>query len=170
MQFSVFFVAAASLAGLVSAQGTFTPARPPAIPLAVRSPYMNTWMFTGSDGGDGGNLAGRWSQHWAQTITAWAGLVRVDNATYEWMGFPSQRTSGIQTVNQTAFSYTATRSNFVLSAGPVELNVTFLSPVTPDDPMRQSLIASYMSVDVISTDGKSHHVQLYSDISAGMNC
>jgi hypothetical protein len=47
-----------------SSQSTFSPARPPAIPLAVRSPYFNTWQFAGSDGGNGGYLAGKWQQFW----------------------------------------------------------------------------------------------------------
>jgi hypothetical protein len=44
---------------------TFTPARPPAIPLGVKSPYLSTWQFSGSDGGNGGYLAGQWPQFWA---------------------------------------------------------------------------------------------------------
>lgn len=53
-----------------------------------------------------------------------------------------------------------------MQAGPVQLIVTFLSPVTPDDLLRSSLPYTYWNVDVKSTDGKTHSVQLYSDISA----
>lgn len=69
-------------------------------------------------------------------------------------------------VNQTAFSYTSTQSIFTLQAGPVQMVVTFLSSVTPNDLLRSSLPQTYMNVDVKSTDGKTHSVQLYSDISA----
>jgi hypothetical protein len=55
----------AALAGSGAAQSTFKPARPPAIPLAVKSPYLNTWLNDGSDGGDGGYLAGAWPTFWA---------------------------------------------------------------------------------------------------------
>lgn len=51
--------------------------------------------------------------------------------------------------------------------GAVQLNLTFLSPITPNDLKRQSLVFSYLNVDVASIDGKSHDVQVYSDISAG---
>jgi len=44
--------------------GVFSPARPPAIPLAVKSPYLSTWLHAGSDGGNGGYLAGEWPVHW----------------------------------------------------------------------------------------------------------
>lgn len=43
---------------------TFSPARPPSIPLAVRSPYLSTWLQVGKDGGDGGLLAGQWPTFW----------------------------------------------------------------------------------------------------------
>lgn len=46
----------AAVAGLCHAQSTFSPLRPPAIPLAVKSPYMSTWQQAGSDGGNGGYL------------------------------------------------------------------------------------------------------------------
>lgn len=46
------------------------------------------------------------------------------------------------------------------------MNITFLSGVTPDDLLRSSLPYTYMDVEVVSTDGSQHSVQLYSDISA----
>ena len=52
-------------------------------------------------------------------------------------------------------------------AGVVEMNITFLSPLTPSDLMRQSLVFSYVDVSVTSTDGAAHDVQLYTDITAG---
>jgi len=98
-------------------------------------------------------------------VTGWAGLIRVDNATYIWMGAPTGTTLA---VTQTAFEYTSTRSIFTLNVnGTVQMKVTFLSPVSPDDLLRASLPYSYMEVDVQSIDGSTHDVQLYTDISAG---
>lgn len=51
-------------------------------------------------------------------------------------------------------------------AGKVEMNVTFLSPLAPTDFKRQSLIFSYLSVDIAALDGALHSVQLYADTSA----
>ena len=51
--------------------------------------------------------------------------------------------------------------------GKVTMSVTFLSPITPDDMRRQSLVFNYMNVDIVSLDGANHSVELYSDISAG---
>ncbi|KGO75297.1 protein of unknown function DUF1793 [Penicillium italicum] len=152
----------ASFVSSIGAQSTFSPARPPAIPLAVRSPYLSTWLDVGSDGGNGGYLAGQWPVFWQNQITGWAGLIRVDGNTYTWMGLP-----GSNTVNQTAFEYTSTKSIFTMNVeNKVEMNITFLSPVTPTDFKRQSLIFSYLNVEVSSLDGQKHDVQVYADISA----
>lgn len=79
------------------------------------------------------------------------------------MGLP-----GSTTVNQTALEYTSTKSIFTMNvADAVEMNITFMSPITPDDFKRQSLVFSYLNVEVSSLDGKAHEVQVYADISAG---
>jgi len=90
------------------AQGTgstFSPARPPAIPLAVRFPYLSTWLRAGSDGGNGGYLPGEWPIFWTGQVTGWTGMIMVDGLPYLWMGAPPN----VPLVNQTAFSYTSTR-------------------------------------------------------------
>lgn len=50
--------------------------------------------------------------------------------------------------------------------GLVSMKVTFLSPVDPKDEHRQSMPVSYMTVEVSSTDGKSHDISIYTDVSA----
>ena len=50
--------------GVASAASSFTPARPPSIPLAVKSPYLTTWQAAGSNSGNGGYLAGQWPSFW----------------------------------------------------------------------------------------------------------
>ncbi|CAG8221974.1 unnamed protein product [Penicillium salamii] len=152
----------ASFVSSIGAQSLFSPARPPAIPLAVRSPYLSTWLNVGNDGGNGGYLAGQWPVFWEDQINGWTGMIRVDGSTYTWMGLP-----GSKTVNQSAFEYTSTKSIFTMNVeNKLEINITFLSPVTPTDLKRQSLVFSYLNVEVSSLDGQEHDVQVYSDISA----
>ncbi|OKL58620.1 hypothetical protein UA08_06168 [Talaromyces atroroseus] len=152
-----------SLLSFTKASSTFSPARPPAQPLAVKSPYLSAWQSAGSDGGNGGYLAGQWPTFWAGQILGWTGLINVDGATYSWMGAPLY----VPTVDQISYSYTSTSSVYVLSVeGKVQITATFLSPITPDDFQRQSLIFSYLNVEVVSLDGGEHDVQLYTDISA----
>ncbi|KAF2260386.1 glutaminase GtaA [Lojkania enalia] len=152
-----------SLLNFVAAQSTFSPARPPSLPLAVKSPYLSTWFPAGSNGGNGGYLPGQWPSFYTGQITGWTGLIRVDGNTFTWMGAPRD----IDTANQTTFEYTSTRSIFTIEVDDkVSLKATFLSPLTPTDLKRQSLIFSYLHVEVSSLDGSDHDVQLYSDISA----
>lgn len=69
---------------------------------------------------------------------------------------------------QTSFGYTSTRSIYEFDVGGViDLQVTFLSPVTPNDMLRQSAPISYMLPVVKSKDGKQHDVKIYTDVTAG---
>ncbi|ESZ97777.1 hypothetical protein SBOR_1838 [Sclerotinia borealis F-4128] len=158
---------------------TFSPVRPPAIPLAVKSPYMNTWLESGSVGGSGGILPGYWPRFWAGpqpdnsvaggagSVTGWAGLIKVDGTTYTWMGAAGVNGVVPPSVTQDHMEYTSSRSTFLMNvAGKVSMNVTFLSPLTPDDIRRQSVIGSYLYVSVKALDGATHAVELYCDTSA----
>ncbi len=101
-------------------------------------------------------------------VTGWAGFIKVDGTAYTWMGDSSVNGVRPALVTQDNFEYTSQRSTFIMNvAGKVTLNVTFLSPVTPTDLKRQSIIGTYLSVAVSSRDGAIHNVQLYADTSAG---
>ncbi|KAB8213432.1 hypothetical protein BDV33DRAFT_210208 [Aspergillus novoparasiticus] len=153
-----------NLVSCVAAASTFFPSRPPALPLAVKSPYLSTWLPAGTKDSNSGHLAGQWPTFWPGQVNGWAGQIRVDGSTYTWMrGVPDT-----PTVNQTSYEYTSTSSVFTMWVGDmVEMKVTFLSPVTPNDLRRQSLVFSYLNVEAESIDSNPHDIQVYSDISAG---
>ncbi|KAM6494692.1 protein of unknown function (DUF1793) domain containing protein [Amanita muscaria] len=140
---------------------TATPFNPPAIPLAVRTPYLSVWLPQGA----GAALNDAWPTFWTGQILGWAGFVKVDGVPYSFLGSPNVPVA-FNKATQKSFQFTASQSIFVLTAGPVDLTVTFLSPVEPNDLVQQSIPFSYMAVSVSPTDGSSHHVQIYSDISA----
>jgi hypothetical protein len=94
-----------SILSLGNAASVFAPARPPALPLAVKSPYLSTWLNAGSDGGNGGYLTGQWPTHWRWVAWMWLynftsnkmqwpnyGLVRIDSC--RWTDFPVDGKSG----------------------------------------------------------------------------
>ncbi|KAK4164467.1 hypothetical protein QBC43DRAFT_352959 [Cladorrhinum sp. PSN259] len=144
---------------LATEASTFIPTRPPAVPLAVRSPYLNAWL----QGETGCILPGTWPRHWTGNIVGWQGFVSVDGEVYNWMG----AAIGPPAVKQISLEYTSTRSIFTFDVnGHVTLTVTFLSPVYPDDLDRQSLQFSYISVKARSSDGATHNVQVYMDVTA----
>ena len=101
-------------------------------------------------------------------VTGWVGLIKVDGTSYTWMGAPKVNGTFPTNVAQTSFEYTSQRSTFIMDVtSKVSMNVTFISPITPTDLKRQSIIGTYLQVTVASTDGASHSVQLYADTTAG---
>ncbi|CCF48728.1 hypothetical protein NDA11_007682 [Ustilago hordei] len=159
---------------------SFYPVNPPSFPLAVRSPYFNAWLPSGSNldstppntVGNGGYLAGQWPSFWTSSYGAdgeyrlgWSGYIRIDNVTYEWMGngFGTLVRAG-SAATQLSAEYTATRTMFTFEADKVKFNVTFLTPITPDDYLRQSLPLSYLHVELDKSTIKGRSIQLYTDI------
>jgi len=113
--------------------------------------------------GSGAALNDVWPTFWTGSTLGWAGYIKVDGTTYTFLGAPN--TSGANKATQKSMTFTATQSTFVLTAGPVDVTVNFLSPVEPNDLVKQSLPFAYMAVTAAPNDGKSHSVQVYSDIS-----
>ncbi|KAJ6539468.1 hypothetical protein B0H19DRAFT_960516 [Mycena capillaripes] len=138
-----------------------TPFNPSSIPLAVRTPYLSAWLPQGS----GNALNGVWPQHWTGQTVGWAGFIKVDGTPYSFLGDPGIGVPFAK-ATQKSMEFTSTQSVFVMSAGAVDLTVNFLSPVEPKDLSKQSFPFSYMALSAVTTDGNTHSVQVYSDISA----
>ncbi|ATL66691.1 hypothetical protein CRH09_11195 [Nocardia terpenica] len=132
------------------------PIRPPATPLVVRSPYLSAWLA-------GDALAGQWPTFWAGQVTAITGIVRIDGVASLFAGAPG--TPALPALHQVSLTVTATQSIYRFDGGGIELTVTFFSPVSPNDLQRQSVPMSYITVTAASTDGNSHNVAVYLDIS-----
>ncbi len=144
----------------VPAASTFSPLRPPATPLAVRSMYLTTWL-------PGDNLAGTWPAFWNGRTTALCGIARIDGTPYLFAGNPNLPGGpALTTMQQTSLRITATQSVYTLTGGGVRLTVSFFSPVDPGDLRRQSVPMSYVTVQAASDDGGSHTVAVYLDASA----
>ena len=138
---------------------TFSPLRPPATPLAVRSPYLSTWQ--GSD-----TLTGAWSSFWNGRVTAICGIARIDGTPYLFAGEPSLPSGpALTTMAQTSLELTATQSIYTMTGGGVTLTVDFFSPADLGDLQRQCVPFSYITAQAASSDGGSHVVELYFDIS-----
>ncbi|TFK55924.1 DUF1793-domain-containing protein [Heliocybe sulcata] len=162
-------IAGAAAAVLLFAAGTnaavswaATPFNPAAVPLAVRTPYLSAWLPQGS----GTALNDAWPAFWTGSTLGWAGYIKVDNTVYTFLGDPVVSGTSPSKAVQKSLTFTATQSTFVMTAGPVDLTVNFLSPVEPTDLVLQSLPFSYLALSAQSNDGNSHTVQVYTDISA----
>ncbi|THH05059.1 hypothetical protein EW146_g10004 [Bondarzewia mesenterica] len=138
---------------------------PPALPLAVRSPYLHSWEAATATS----HPPNEWPVTWVNpgpAILGWAGFIRVDNTSYAWLG---DFLSAGNSTNLTATSFTPTRTVLSLLAGPMAVNVTFLSPIEVNDRILQSIPFSYLYLEAKSVDGQPHTVDVYSDISAEWN-
>jgi hypothetical protein len=124
----------------------------------VRSPYLSTWL-------PATELTAAVPQFWYGGNRGVAGLARIDGHLYAWAGRPEVRGARVTAMTQTSLQVTATRSVFTLSARGVQLIAEWLSPIEPGDFKRQSAPFSLLTVSVRATDGASHHVQVYADIT-----
>lgn len=143
----------------------YSPARPPAIPLAVRNPHTNAWTSTSSNG----TLNTNGAIYWPGPPLGWEGIVTVDGITYEYLGTGSQNLPALPNLKPATpltVSYDSQYSNFTFSAGPVKVTASFLSGVLPTDLCRTSIPLSYLTISVESTDGSTHDIRFYSDVNA----
>ncbi|KAK7045364.1 hypothetical protein VNI00_007613 [Paramarasmius palmivorus] len=140
--------------------------QPSVVPLLIRSPFLNSWVDRNTSSG--------WPMFWNTKMTlGLGGFVRVDGAAYEWMGNAFEDLNlakgpgenDISFVEVHGIDITPTRTIYSVSAGLMQLNFTFLSPVEPQDLTLQSFPFAYIYVDAISRDGNPHNVQLYCDLS-----
>jgi len=134
--------------------------RPPSIPLAVRSPYLSAWLPATT-------LTGTTPQFWDGSARGFVGLVLIDGNPYIWAGDPTLTVNGtaVPMMTPTSTEVTATRSIFTATAGNVQLVAEWLSPVEPGNLELQSAPLTLLTVSVSATDGSSHTVQVYADIT-----
>ncbi|KAI8951273.1 DUF1793-domain-containing protein [Xylaria longipes] len=156
------------LQGIAAQDASYSPLRPPAIPLAVRNPYTNVWA---ANTATGGTLNSQTPSFWTTEPVGWEGIVVVDDIAYEYLGSANKELpKEAQYVSAVPLTVTfdSQSSNFTFEAGPVTIEASFLSPVTPKDVdvCRSSIPLSYLTTIVRSNDGQPHHIQFYSDVSS----
>ena len=123
---------------------SFTPA---SIPIAIRSPYVNTWLVNTNTSPPVSNA---WMTFWSQSVrpvsgwpycayrlrhtltqriqgpdVGWRGKIRIDGKMYSWSGHDLDSPSA----NITSLEITPTRTIYNMQVGPMNLVVTFLSPI-----------------------------------------
>ena len=150
----LFCVATASIAQ----QDTAPVFRSPATPLVVHDPYFSIWSTTD-------RLTDGPTRHWTGVPQELNGLVRVDDKNYRFLG---DAVRSIPALQETGRQITPTRTIVTLQNAEIELRVTFLSPVFPDDLRIMGRPITYLVWDVKSRDGGTHDVTLYLDADAAI--
>ncbi|VDC02252.1 unnamed protein product [Peniophora sp. CBMAI 1063] len=133
---------------------------PGSVPLAAKSTYLNAYVGISNQS----NFARTWPVFSSnpQQVVGWSGQIRIDgsNSTYGWLGM-----IGTNPVTVLDLTVTPTRTVWSLRAGTVDLVITFLSPIEPNDFVRQSIPFTYMTFECSSNDGNAHEVQIYTDLT-----
>ncbi|KLO08575.1 DUF1793-domain-containing protein [Schizopora paradoxa] len=144
----------------------WTPFYPVSLPVAVKSPYLNVWL---PQGNQTRSVQTSWPFYWpsVNTTLGWESILVVDNVPYWIMGVGKAQ-DNFQLAEFTAASFTPSRTTFNLTAGPVNVQLEWLSPVEVDDLVRLSIPFVYYHVIVTSTDGKEHDVRVGFGFSAGL--
>ena len=124
-------ITAADVTSLYQLASPMSPIRPPAVPLVVRSPYVNAWQASDTP-------PGTWPTFWNGNIKAITGIARIDGISYLFFGAPPSSIVG-QQMTQTQLEITPTQSRYVFQASGVTLYLAFLSPVEANDMQRLSM-------------------------------
>ena len=90
-------------------------------------------------------------------------MVRVDGKPLRFMGGPEVLA---ESVEQISLDVTPTQTIYLFNAGPVELEVRFISPLLMDDLELLSRPAHYIWFGTRSMDGDAHEVQVYLDMTS----
>lgn len=114
-------------------------------------------------------LTDSWSKHWTGKEQALCGLIRIDGQVYRFMGAqPRQFGSELPPMTQTALTVWPTRTVYTFEAAGVRLQLTFLTPLLPNDLDVMSRPLTYLELQVASIDETPHQVELYVDVSASL--
>ncbi|KAL8802533.1 MAG: hypothetical protein Q9182_003773 [Xanthomendoza sp. 2 TL-2023] len=147
---------------------------PPVLPLIVRNPYLSTWL------GDARQPPWyEWPMFWTGERIGFSIMASVPGSdkVYPLLGRPQDSLSldqhreyNVSFPTYLGAKFDASTTNFTYlipapesngSAKPVELVLSFLSPITPTSTLRQSIPASYITVHVKG----SFNVNLYLDLN-----
>lgn len=134
----------------------------PSYPLAVKHPYLSTWV----PGEQLGDIAKAKPQFWNGQNLSWPVVARVDGFAYALFGVPDPWIDGPINAQTDSVSYTSTHTLFRLTAGKVKVTLDFFSPVlpAPEDYARQSLPYSYLTVSVSNPTNAESSVQIAAGI------
>ncbi|MDF2959426.1 MAG: hypothetical protein K0S39_1161 [Paenibacillus sp.] len=141
--------------------------RPPSVPLVTVDPYFNIWSSAN-------HLYDNETKHWTGKPHSMVGMARIDGKVWRFMGGHDHRSDFITlkapAMEQTDLIVKPLSTVYTFEGGGVTLKVDFTTPLLLDDLDVLSRPASYVTLSAISSDGKSHRVEIYYDISAELCC
>ncbi|KAI6820882.1 DUF1793-domain-containing protein [Hortaea werneckii] len=133
----------------------------PSYPLAVKNPYLSTWV----PGYQMNDSAHAQPEFWAGQPLTWIVLARVNGKTYSLFGNPDG-VGHTAAATTESVSFTSSHTFVNLTAGAAKVTLDFFSPVLPrkEDYVRQSLPYSYLTVTAAPYGDEEIDVQIFSAI------
>lgn len=135
--------------------------RPPSVPLVVADPYFSVWSATD-------HLYDDHTLHWTNKRNSMVGMIRIDGKSRRFMGkveLADAKYEEPPVMNQKSLKVDPLTSTYLFEGDGIELEVSFTTPLLPDDLDLLSRPASYVNFCVRSIDGIPHDVKVYFDVS-----
>lgn len=135
----------------------------PAYPLITCDPFFSVWSpYDELNEGS--------TRHWTGALHPMTGIIVIDGVTKVFMGSlkhnPNANPINVETIKQNDVKVTPLKTIYTFSDDSVELEVTFMTPLIPDDLKLLSRPVSYISYKIRSIDSKTHNCLVYIDASA----
>jgi hypothetical protein len=143
------------IAGCSAALPTAAQERPPVVPLVTHDPYFSIWSMAD-------RLTDVNTRHWTGVDQPLAGIIRIDNVPYRYMGADPRQVPAIQ---QTSLEVTPLHTIYTFETAGVRLQVTFFTAAFPNDLDALSRPVDYLTWNITSTDSRPHAVDLLLDAS-----
>lgn len=122
--------------------------RPPSVPLITVDPYFSVWS-------PADRLYDEVTEHWTGKPNTIYGYVKIDGELFRFMGDADDAV-----IPQTDFEMNAFVSRYTFENERIILDVSFFTPVFPDDLMKMSRPVSYISFNYNNADGMTHDVSV----------
>ena len=120
--------------------------RPPSVPLITIDPFFSVWS-------PADRLTARDTTHWTGHANLMVGVATIDGVKYRFMGRGPE-----PAMEQAALKIEACSTEYVFTAGGVQLVVNFTSPLLLDDLELMTRPVVYLGLFAESLDGRDHDV------------
>jgi hypothetical protein len=121
----------------------------------THDPYFSIWSMAD-------RLTDVNTRHWTGVDQPLAGLIRIDNIAYRYMGADPRQLPAMQ---QISLAVTPLHTIYTFETAGVRLQVTFFTAAFPNDLDALSRPVDYLTWSVTSTDSRPHEVDLLLDAS-----
>lgn len=135
----------------------------PAYPLITCDPFFSVWSMCDK-------LNGENTRHWTGALHPMTGIITIDGIPKIFMGRfrhnPNSCPLDFELIEQREVKVTPLKTTYLFADTSIELEVSFMTPLIPNDLKLMSRPVSYISYNIKTIDSKQHRCSVYIDVSA----